>query len=151
EDANTTVRFLLEGGGTLDHLAILPAHKRVTIYAGDFPGLVNRSFGITVTSALPITAERAMYFPHGSARLWEGGHEAAGVNRPSTHWYLAEGATGPFFECFVLLSNPSTDVAHVTLTYLLQDGTTIPQVVDVPANSRSTIDVETVDPRLANA
>jgi hypothetical protein len=34
-------------------------------------------------------------------------------------WFLAEGATGPFFECFVLLSNPGGTVAHTTtLTYL---------------------------------
>jgi len=150
-DVTTSVRFLLEGGSPLDGPLVVPAHKRVTLYAGDIPGVINRSFGISVTSPLPITAERAMYFPHGSARLWEGGHEAAGVNRASTHWYLAEGATGPFFECFVLLSNPSAGAAHVTLVYLLQDGTTIPQVVEVPANGRMTIDVETVDPRLANA
>ncbi len=91
-----------------------------------------------------------MYFPHDGARVWEGGHEAAGATATSTHWFLAEGATGPFFECFVLLSNPNTAVAHATLTYLLTDGTTIPQTVTVPANGRVTINVETVDSRLAN-
>jgi hypothetical protein len=48
--------------------------------------LVNRSFGMEVGAgaATPITAERAMYFPHSGGRLWEGGHEAAGVNSTST-------------------------------------------------------------------
>jgi hypothetical protein len=91
-----------------------------------------------------------MYFPHGGARIFEGGHESAGANATNTRWVLAEGATGPFFECFVLLSNPTSTIAHATLTYLLPDGTTIPQPVEVPANGRLTIDVETVDPRLAN-
>ena len=62
---------------------------------------VNQSFGIDITSAQPIIAERAMYLP--GARLFEGGHESAGVNETSKQWFLAEGATGSFFECFVLL------------------------------------------------
>jgi hypothetical protein len=152
-DAPASLRFLLEGGGPVDKTVNVPAHKRVTIYAGDIPELINRSFGVKVTvpEATPITAERSMYFPHNGARLWEGGHEAAGVNNLSTRWYLAEGATGPFFECFVLLSNPQPVAAHVTLTYLLSGGGgTITQNVDVPADGRTTINVETVDPRLAN-
>ena len=65
-------------------------------------------------------------------------------------WFLAEGATGPFFECFVLLSNPNSSTAHASITYLLPDGTTVPQTVDIPADGRVTVDVETVAPALAN-
>jgi len=91
-----------------------------------------------------------MYLP--GRRLFEGGHESAGVNAVSKQWFLAEGATGSFFECFILMSNPSSSAANVTLTYLLPDGTTIPQNVVVPANSRKTINVENdVDPRLQAA
>ena len=39
--------------------------------------------------------------------LWIGGHESAGVTAPSRDWFLAEGATGPFFETFVLFANPN--------------------------------------------
>jgi hypothetical protein len=92
------------------------------MYAGDVLALRQQSFGIDVTSVLPIIAERAMYLP--GARLFEGGHESAGVNAASRQWFLAEGATGSFFECFVLLSNPNSSTANVTLTYLLPDGTT---------------------------
>jgi hypothetical protein len=149
-DATVTVKFLVEGGSPVNYPVTVPAHKRLTIYAGDIPAIVNTSFGIDVSSSVPITAERAMYFPHGSAPVFEGGHEAAGANATSTHWFLAEGATGPFFETFVLLSNPTSTPANVTLTYLLQGGTTVPQSVVVPANGRTTIDVEGVDARLAN-
>ena len=91
-----------------------------------------------------------MYLP--GARLFEGGHESAGVNAASKRWFLAEGATGSFFECYVLLSNPNPTPANVTLTYLLSDGTTIPQNIVLPANSRRTINVEhDVDTRLAAA
>jgi len=149
-DVSATVRFLLEGGGVVNHPVTVQAHKRLTIYAGDIPALANTSFGIDVSATAPIVAERAMYFPHGGPRTFEGGHEAAGATWTATKWFLAEGATGPFFECFILLGNPGTRPAHATLTYLLPSGETIAQTVTVPANGRSTIDVEGVDPRLAN-
>jgi subtilisin-like proprotein convertase family protein len=146
---NVTVRFLLEGGGVVNLPVSVPAKTRRTIFAGDISALVNQSFGIDVTSTLPIIAERAMYLP--GARVFEGGHESAGVNATSTQWFLAEGATGSFFECFVLLSNPNPTPATVTLTYLLPSGATIPQTVVVPANGRHTINVETIHPDLATA
>ncbi len=149
-DANVTVKFLVEGGSPVNYPVVVPAHKRLTIYAGDIPSIVNTSFGIDISSTQPITAERSMYFPHTGARTFEGGHEAAGANAPSTHWFLAEGATGPFFETFVLLSNPNATAANATVTYLLPTGVTIPQSVSVPANGRLTIDVDGVDPRLGN-
>jgi subtilisin-like proprotein convertase family protein len=148
--ADVSVKYLIEGGSPVTVPYTLQPHSRRTIFAGDQPEVVNTSFGLDITSNLPIAAERSMYFPHSGGRTFEGGHEAAGTNGTSTRWYLAEGATGPFFECFVLLSNPNGSLAHATLTYLLPDGTTIPQNVDVPANGRVTIDVETVNPALAN-
>jgi subtilisin-like proprotein convertase family protein len=149
-DASATVKFLIEGGSPVSLPIVIPAHARKTIYAGDIAAVVNTSFGIDVSADQPITAERSMYFPHGGPRTFEGGHEAAGANATSTHWFLAEGATGPFFECFILLSNPTGSVAHATLTYLLPNGTTVPQIVEVPANGRNTINVEGVDPLLRN-
>jgi hypothetical protein len=66
-------------------------------------------------------------------------------------WFLAEGATGTFFECFVLLGNPNPTAANATITYLLPSGATVVRALTIPANSRVTINVETVDPALANA
>jgi subtilisin-like proprotein convertase family protein len=147
---DVTVRFLIEGGGVVTIPITIAAKTRHTMYAGDTQALRGQSFGIDITSVQPIIAERAMYLP--GARLFEGGHESAGVNAPSRSWFLAEGSTGSFFECFVLLSNPNSTPANVTLTYLLSDGTTIPQALTLPANSRRTINVERdVDNRLAAA
>ena len=64
----------------------------------------SKAFGIVVTFDQPGVAERAMYF--GTSPFWNGGHESAGVNAPSTSWFHAEGATGAFFDTFILLSNP---------------------------------------------
>ena len=148
-EVDASVGFLLEGGGVLTQLVNVPAKSRATLYAGDVAGLANRSFGIDVTAPLPIIAERAMYLP--GARLFEGGHESAGVPSPSHRWFLAEGATGSFFDCFVLISNPNATAAHVDLTYLLESGQTVTQAIVVPPLARHTINVETVDPLLANA
>jgi hypothetical protein len=143
------ITFLVEGGAPVVHGTTVPAKSRVTIDAGTIPQLVDRSFGIDVSSSRPIIAERAMYLP--GPRLFEGGHGSAGVNSASRSWFLAEGATGPFFDCFVLMSNPNNVAASVSLLYLLPDGTTIPQQVAVPANGRTTINVETAAPQLLNA
>jgi hypothetical protein len=143
-----TMNFLLEGGGVVTHGIAVPPGTRRTVFAGDIAGLVNQSFGLDITATQPILAERAMYLP--GARLFEGGHGAAGVNRPERTWFLAEGATGSFFETFVLIGNPNGAAANVTVTYLLPNGTTVTQVVEVPANGRRTINVETVDPQLAD-
>jgi subtilisin-like proprotein convertase family protein len=146
----TTVRFLREGGTPVIITPSIGAHSRITIYAGLVAGLPGSSFGIDVTASQPITAERAMYFPNGGPRTFEGGHESAGVTETSRTWFLAEGATGPFFECFVLVSNPNATPANVTYTYLLAGGGTVVRNATIAANSRVTVNVETVDPQLAN-
>ncbi len=148
-DATVTLDFLLEGGNVVSLPVTVTARTRRTIFAGNIPQLVNRSFSMDISSSLPIIAERAMYLP--GARTFEGGHESAGVNSPSRVWFLAEGATGAFFDCFVLLGNPSPTEAHATVTYLLPSGATIVRAVTIPTRSRVTINVETVDPALANA
>ena len=146
---NVTVKFLIEGGGVVNVPIVIPGKTRHTLFAGDVAQLVDQSFGIDITATAPIIAERAMYLP--GARLFEGGHESAGVNEPSKQWFLAEGATGSFFDCFVLIGNPNSSPANVNLSYLLPSGTTITKSIVVPANSRVTINVETEDAQLANA
>ena len=37
---------------------------------------------------------------------FRGGHDSAGVTEPPAHWFFAEGATGRFFDTFLLLANP---------------------------------------------
>jgi subtilisin-like proprotein convertase family protein len=146
---DVTVRFLVEGAGVVTVPVTIAAKQRFTLFAGDVAGVRNTSFGIDITSTLPIIAERAMYLP--GAHVFEGGHESAGVNATSREWFLAEGATGDFFEDFVLIANPNAGIATVHVTFLLTSGLTITKTVTVPANSRRTFNVETEDTRLAAA
>ena len=100
----------------------------------------------------PGAAERAMYFGLPPDRLFKAGHESAGVTAPSTEWFLAEGATGRFFETFVLIANPNASVANVTLTYVTETGAIVTRNKTVPANARITVNIESEgSPALDNA
>jgi hypothetical protein len=143
-----TVRFLLEGGPAVTRVFELAPRSRLTLDAGTIPDLIHRSFGTVVTFTQPGVAERAMYF---GERLFEGGTAAAGVNAPSTTWFHAEGATGPFFTSFLLLANPGNADANVTVTYLRSSGGPITVQKVVPALGRLTTNLTFESPDLANA
>ena len=150
-----TVQFLIEGGSPITKIYNLLPTSRTNVFAGDVEEpagtkvLLNKAFGIVVTFDQPGVAERAMYF--GATPFWNGGHESAGVNAPSTSWFHAEGATGAFFDTFILLSNPGATDATVTLRFLLDSGGTVTKTKTVPANARLTVNVESEDALLANA
>jgi hypothetical protein len=92
-----------------------------------------------------VIAERAMYFGSSPARLWSGGHESPGVSQASTSWFHAEGATGAFFDTFILLGNPQDDPANVTLDFLLESGETVTLQRVVPGKGRVTVEIEAQD------
>src|SRR5690606_30799220 len=95
---------------------------------------------VVITADAPIVAERAMYSE--GRPPFEAGHGAAGVTAPSTAWTFAEGATGPWFDMFLLLANPNDVPATVGVTYLLPDGPSPPRTVIVEPRARRTIWVD---------
>jgi hypothetical protein len=105
---------------------------------------------IESTNGVPILAERAMYLSSPS-RVFLAGHESAAVAEPRTSWFLAEGATGSFFDLFVLVANPNAAAAEIEARYLLPDGTVLTRSHQVAPSSRFNIWVDFEDPRLANA
>jgi hypothetical protein len=153
--ANTaTIDWLIEGAAAQRRVVSLAPNSRTTIDAGADAALVGRSFGIVVTFASPAVAERAMYFGTPPDVLFKAGHDSAGVNAPATQWILAEGATGPFFETFILLANPNQTAATATLRFLTQSGVEVTRTVGVPAAGRTTVNIEALTPaapELANA
>jgi hypothetical protein len=143
------VTYFREGEPTLVRdYPLLPA-SRFTIDAGAEPDLVNRSFGAQVVFDQPGVAERAMYF--GRDPFWSGGHDSAGVTAPSATWFLAEGATGSFFNTFVLLVNPNADETTATLTYFTPGGPPITRAHTIGGGRRLTINLADEDPSLASA
>jgi YVTN family beta-propeller protein len=60
-------------------------------------------------------------------------------------YYLSEGATGAFFDMELLLANPTTTPAPVTIQFLRDDGTVIEQTRTLAPTSRTTIAVDALD------
>ncbi len=147
QTAVATVTFLVEGGPNVSQTYSVAPTSRQNVYAGSIPQLAGKSFSIVVTSTLPIIAERSMYF---GTRLFEGGHESAGVSEAATSWFHAEGATGPYFDTYILVGNPNPTTAHLTITFLKGDGTTLVRAKQVPANGRFTLYVDGEDSALAD-
>jgi uncharacterized protein len=153
DPVDVTLTFLREGDTTVTQTVQVAPFSRKTISAATIPDLVNRSFGIIVDASLPVVSERAMYFGSTPTRPWSGGGDAAGTTTPSTDWYFAEGATGSFFDTFILMMNPdANNDAHITLRYLLDTGETIDVPKVIPASGRLTVNIEAEDDaRLHNA
>jgi hypothetical protein len=63
---------------------------------------------------------------------------------------LAEGATGPFFDCFVLVANPWDQEAAIEVEYWLPDGRQVRKHYAVGPWSRYTIWVDQEDPLLVD-
>jgi autotransporter-associated beta strand protein len=149
---DVTFTYFLENERPVVKTVTLGPSTRFTVHAGQVPELMNKSFGISVEAKEPIMAERAMYFGSTPTRFWSGGHESAGVTSASTDWFLAEGATGAFFDTFVLLSNPQKTPAQVTVRYLLDTGETVTVPKTIAGNARLTTNIEAEDDvRLRNA
>jgi len=96
---------------------------------------------VRVTAGGPVIVERAMYLNRPD-QVFAAGHESAGVTAPSTHWFLAEGATGAFFDEYILIANPSSSAASVRTTYLLTNGSTVTKTYTIAPESRFTIWVD---------
>jgi hypothetical protein len=142
-DATATVTFLLAGGQTVQASYVVPANDRQSIYANNVPGVGKTSFGMSVQATAPITAERSMYFSTKDA-VWKGGHESAGVESPSTKWFLAEGQTGDVFAEYLLLANPNPSAATATVRYLTPNGTNVVRSYQLAPTSRTTVLVNDV-------
>ncbi len=111
--------------------------------------LASTDVSAVVESSAPIIAERAMYLDGGGLGF-RAGHDAVGIATPATEWLLAEGATGPFFDLFVLLANPNATDAQAEVTFLLPDGRELVRTRTIPANSRTNIWVDLEAPELAD-
>ena len=156
-EAQVRVRFLRPSGAPLEKTYTLVPNSRTNIWVDyeEFSGLgaalasTDVSAVFEVQNGQPIIVERAMYCDV-PGQTFGAGHESAGVTAPATEWFLAEGATGPFFDLFVLVANPGATDAQVLATYLLPDGTTLEKGYTVAANSRFNIWVDYEDARLAN-
>lgn len=148
--------------GTIEYLRPAPASpltktfsvpplSRMTVWVNQADaGLASTDVSgvVRVTNDVPIVVERAMYLDR-AGTMFNAGHESAGVSAPATQWFLAEGATGTYFDMFILMANPSTSPATVQATYLLPTGATVQRTYNVAARSRFNVWVDQ-EPGLAD-
>jgi hypothetical protein len=158
--ATVTVTFLRPSGGPLTKSYTLNPRSRRTINIDGEIGFSGRpanertlqstdlSAEIVSTNGVPILVERAMYMTV-NGRVFAAGHDSAGVTSPQTSWFLAEGASGSFFDLFILLANPTSTPTTVEITYLLSGGTQVVRQYGLAAQSRRTIYVD-AEPGLAD-
>jgi hypothetical protein len=140
---NATITFLRPAGNApVVRSYTLPPNSRTTVPVdAAAPELASTDVSGVISASQPIIVERAMYLDR-PGQPFAAGHESAGVTAPSTNWFLAEGATGSFFEMFVLIANPNASASTVTVDYLLTNGTVLTKSYTVAANSRYTIWVD---------
>ncbi len=142
EDTDVTLTFQLPPGSSVEPYSFtLPAGTRRSIHLDEVPGLEDTDVSTKVTAGKQVVAERAMYFNYGGDRA--GGHDSIGVTTPSDTWYLAEGYTGGDFDTWVLVQNPGTADAEVTLDFQLPPGHSAePYTFILPAGTRKSIQLD---------
>ncbi len=103
----------------------------------------NQDVSTTVTSDVPVIAERPMYFIYGMdmGKFWSGGESVLGNPAPSATYFLAEGTTISRFDTFYTLANPRAAGCDVTVRYMFADGSTQASDYRIEAHSRLTINV----------
>lgn len=165
-------------GMTVLRTHLVRAHSRLTVWVNqEGAELVDQGFGMVVRASRPVVAERATYIAS-SAGQFEAGETSVGVPTTAQDWYFAEGVSGPAFDTYLLLANPSESAAevipvnaeydwapqtgfgmhlHVTngvevrVTLGFEDGgTPISADVTVAAGRRVTVDVGTLFPTAMN-
>jgi uncharacterized repeat protein (TIGR01451 family) len=146
--AEVTIRYLRPSGAPIVRTYTVAPHSRLTIPVNDVPELASTDVSAAITASRPIVAERAMYLSS-AERPFDAGHVGAGATMMSTDWFFAEGATGSFFDLYLLLANPNPAPATVTVRYQLPDGTVVTKSYDVGADARRTIIVKDEDAQLA--
>lgn len=123
------------GGEQTYEYWLLPA-SRLTVHVNDLaPG---KDVSAMVETSNGAVAERAMYFDYDGRK---GGHCAMGSPSPSTTWFFAEGYTGPGFDEWLLLYNPSGSDRTATVTYRFTDGSQMQANYIVRAYSRFSVHV----------
>jgi hypothetical protein len=150
--ANVTINYLRQAPFTpISRSYTVEPNSRKTIPVdGEGPDLEAVDVAAAITSDLPIVVERAMYSTRPGQPAFAAGHGAAGVTAPAQRWFLAEGATGDFFDLYVLVSNPNTTASALKVTYLLPAGAPFEKTYSVGPQQRLTINVHDEDARLAN-
>jgi hypothetical protein len=138
-EAPCTVTYMVEGEGPRTVTKNVPAYSRASFNVKDDIG--EKDTSIKVESPVPVIPERSMY--RNNRRE---GHDSIGTTAPTRDFYLAEGTTNYGFTTYVLVQNPGSVEARVSVTYMTQSGPREQPAFTMLPNSRKTIRVNDVLP-----
>ena len=105
------IEFMKEDGTTLDVSYTIKPKSRFTLEVNAVPGIGKACVSAHLKSALPVFAERAMYFLYNGNI--KGGSVVPGARASANQWLFAEGYTGEGFDTWLLLMNPNDEPIDV--------------------------------------
>jgi hypothetical protein len=118
----------------------VPAHGRETVLVNTDVG-AGRNVSARIESDQPILVERPIYFSFICGNLKALGGDVAMGSLPTSHWYAAEGYTGPEFYEYLTVLNQTGAPVTITVTYFLTGQDALVRDYRIPASSRYTIQV----------
>jgi len=152
--ANVNLTYMTPAGEVAGPSMEIAAGSRQSFKVADTPEVANEfNVSTRVTSDQPVIAERSMYWNPAGGPFRQAAHDSIGVTGTASTWYLAEGSTGTneqgSFETWVLVANPGTQAANVTLTYMTPAGEIAGPSMEIAAGSRQSFNVADT-PEVAN-
>jgi L,D-transpeptidase catalytic domain/Family of unknown function (DUF5719) len=138
------VSYMVAGMNTFVHEFTMPPKSRGTTLVNALPGLMDKEVAIRVDSSEPVVAGRAEYSDWtGNPNYVNGGDTVLGQKNPAKTWYLAEGSTGYYFDQYILILNPTGELATVNVQ-LITTGGQVGYQCQVAPFSRGTIAVDSI-------
>jgi hypothetical protein len=148
--ATVDVTYFVEGSASpIVRTHTVAPSSRLTINVNVEGGpLAAASMAMSLTSSVPVVAERSMWWPSGN---WNEAHLVAGATATAPRWGFAEGCASwmwfdPSEACatYVLIANPSS--TDTTATIRVVGGYATPRSVTIalPAHSRRTVSMADV-------
>lgn len=129
EAAKVTLTLYPENGKTVQRSLTVAAASQTSVLANEI--LPNSVFGAGITSDRPVYAERTT--------LGDRDGTAATGMTPGKTWYFAEGQTGDDFTTWLLVLNPGTAPAALTVTYYPVEGKPVVKTYTAPPTARLNI------------
>ena len=130
--AKVTLTLYPETGKTVEHSLTVAAGAQASVLANDI--LPNSVFGAGVSSDQMVYVERTT--------LGDRDGTASNGMTPSKTWYFSEGQTGDDFTTWLLVLNPGSTPAALTVTYYPVEATPVIKKYTAPPSARLTIAVQ---------
>jgi hypothetical protein len=144
--ASVVLEFRTQTGAFRTHRLTMLPFGSAFVPSGRAPALEQSDFSTTITSNVPVSAERTMRWTNIDGYGSSGETSMAG---PASTQYFAEGATGSF-ALYYLFYNQNPFTVSTTVTYLRAGGLSpIAKNYSLPPGTRTTIYVNGEDPGLA--